>query len=58
MFGYYDPNTRDAVRLDKSVKKHEPLRRVFLTFRKSSNIPSVSIRVSKQGNPFGISFVK
>ena len=25
MFGYSDPNTRDVTRLEKSVKKHEPL---------------------------------
>ena len=57
-FGYCDPNTWDVARLEESVKIHEPARRVFLTFRKSSNIPSVLITVSKQGNPFGISFIK
>ena len=59
VFGSCDPNTRDVARLEKSVKrKSRAARRVFLAFRKSSNIPNVWITVSKQGNPFGISFIK
>ena len=44
--------------IEKSVKKTRAARRVFLTFRKSSNIPSVWIRVSKHRKPLGNSFIK
>ena len=52
-----DPHMRDIARLGKNVTK-KSARRVFLAFRKSSNIPSVWIRVSKHRKPLGISFIK
>ena len=39
--GYCDRNTRDVVRISKSVKRARAARQVFFTFRKSSKIPSV-----------------
>ena len=39
-------------------KKTQAARRVFLAFRKSSNIPSVWITLSKHGKPLGNSFIK
>ena len=43
----------------EKCKKARVARRVFLAFRrKSNNIPSVWIRISKHGKPLGISFIK
>ena len=52
MFGYFDPNTRDVSRLEKSVKKHEPLGECFRTSKveRNNNIVTLLIQFDKYVN--------